>query len=74
MAVKNWEVLKVSYCEHIGADIGLEAEVAYPAEWLPDPAPRILAHRCSRGVECSLGDKPSCMWAGTNPTFDPFQA
>jgi hypothetical protein len=73
MAVRNWEVLKVCYCGYIDAQVGLEAEVVFPAELLPDQAPRVVAHRCSRGVECGLVDKPGCVWAGTNPAFDPFQ-
>jgi hypothetical protein len=51
----------------------LEAEVVYPAEFLPEQAPQILAHRCSKGEECGRLDRKTCQWAGTNPGFDPFQ-
>ncbi len=72
MAHKTWETLKIHYCDHIKTDVALEAETVYPAEWLPDQAPRINAHRCSNGAICSLSDKASCVWAGTNPNYDPF--
>jgi hypothetical protein len=52
--------------------VTLEAELVYPAEWLPDQAPQVQAHRCSCGLECNLDERPSCVWAGTNPAFDPF--
>jgi hypothetical protein len=73
MATKTWETLKVRYCAHVNAEISLEAEVVYPADMLPDEAPRVLAHRCSNGVACSLNNQAACVWAGTNPTFDPFE-
>jgi len=73
MAVKQWEVLKVRYCNHVGCEVGLEAELIYPAEQLPDQPPRVEAHRCSRGKECMLHETQSCIWAGSNPGFDPFE-
>ncbi len=72
MSVKTWEVEKISYCHHVGKEVGLEAEVIYPADWLPDQPPRIVAHRCSEGIVCNLDGRASCLWAGTNPTYDPF--
>ena len=72
MSVKTWEVEKISYCHHVGKEVGLEAEVIYPADWLPDQPPRIVAHRCSEGIVCNLDGRASCIWAGTNPTYDPF--
>ncbi len=74
MTFKNWEVIKVSYCEHAGEEVALEAEIVYPASYLPEQAPRIIAHRCSRGLACNSFRHPSCCWAGTNPGFDPFKA
>ncbi|GAP13802.1 hypothetical protein LARV_01557 [Longilinea arvoryzae] len=71
MAVKMWEPIKVQYCDHAGCEVALEAEVVYPAETLPDQ-PRLGAHRCSHGAICSQMDKPACLWAGTNPGYDPF--
>ena len=73
MAVKVWQTIKVQYCRHAGKEIALEAEVLYPEEHLPDQGPRVVAHRCSRGVECSLMAEPACVWAGTNPNYDPFE-
>ena len=73
MTDKKWEVLQVCYCQHVGENVNFEAQVVHPAEVLPDQGPRVMAHRCSRGVACSLEDKPACVWAGTNPTVDPFE-
>jgi len=73
MAQKTWDVIKVRYCQHVAQEVGLEAEAVYPAEWMPDQPPRILAHRCSHAFACSLDPRPSCVWAGTNPTYDPFK-
>ncbi len=72
MAQKTWETLKICYCKRAGMEVGFEAEVVYPAEFLPDQAPRVLAHRCSNGTECNQSSKAACIWAGTNPTYDPF--
>ncbi|MEJ2706326.1 MAG: hypothetical protein P8074_01815 [Anaerolineales bacterium] len=72
MAVKTWQVTKVRYCDHAGEEVALETQMVFPAEWLPYQQPRVLAHRCSHAVGCNLDNRPSCVWAGTNPTFDPF--
>jgi len=72
MAVKTWQTIKIKYCHHAGVEVGLEAEVVHPSEWLPDQPPRIHAHRCSHGMACNLDGRPSCIWAGTNPAYDPF--
>lgn len=71
MAEKNWEVLKVRYCDHVGHEISIEAEVVHPADYLPD-APRVLAHRCSNARECNMYDKPVCAWCGTHPDHEPL--
>ena len=72
MAYKTWDSLKIRYCDHVKAEVGLEVEAVYPSEWLPDQSPRLHAHRCSNGMLCSLSDKASCVWSGTNPDYDPF--
>jgi len=72
MAVKTWETLKVLYCDRAGAEVRLEAELVYPPEYLPDQPPRILAHRCSGGVECNGSDHHACIWSGTNPDYNPY--
>ncbi len=72
MAVKVWQKIKVQYCKHAGGEVSLDAEVLLPEEYLPDQGPRIVAHRCSHGMECGLLEQASCVWAGTNPTYDPF--
>ena len=72
MSVRTWQPIKVCYCQHVEEEVALEADLTYPAEWLPDQQPRILGHRCSHAMRCNLDRRPSCMWAGTNPAFDPF--
>lgn len=72
MAVKNWEPVKIRYCDHAGKEVALEIEAVYPADILPDQPPRVMAHRCSHGYLCSLYKQAACVWAGTNPDYDPF--
>lgn len=73
MAKVTWETLKTRYCIHVKDDVDLEAEMVFPADQMPDQAPRILAHRCSRGLECNMDEKGTCVWAGSNPAYDPFE-
>ena len=73
MADIVWETSKVCYCEHAKGEVALEAEVLYPVDELPD-SPRVLSHRCSHGTECNQLAQAACVWAGTNPDFDPFRA
>ena len=72
MAYVTWEPIQRSECERIGKEAALEVRLVYPADIMPDQPPRVLGHRCSRGLECNQLDKPSCCWAGTLPGFDPF--
>jgi hypothetical protein len=72
MAEKVWQPIKVCFCEHVNQDVEFEAEVVYPTDLLPDQAPRVIAHRCSHGMQCNQDGRPSCIWAGTNPLVDPF--
>jgi hypothetical protein len=67
-----WKTMKRTNCDRVGEDVSLEARVVYSAEFLPDQPPRILAHRCSKGLECNQMNTPTCMWAGTLPGYDPF--
>ncbi len=73
MAVQTWQTIKVRFCSHANAEVALQAQVIYPAEFLPDQPPQVKAHRCSHGLNCNLDARPSCIWAGTNPTFDPYR-
>jgi hypothetical protein len=72
MAERRWEVLKVVFCERAGCEVALEAQMAYPSEVLPDQPPRLISKRCSRGLECNFWEHMTCVWAGTNPLYDPF--
>ena len=72
MAKKTWEPVKVVFCARIQQEVMLEALVVYPSENMPGGEPRVLGHRCSEGIMCNTIDKPACVWAGTNPNYDPF--
>ena len=72
MTFRTWEVSKISYCEHVGHEIALEAEKVYPAENLPDQPARVMARRCSNALVCNCMDKPGCIWSGTQPDYQPF--
>ena len=72
MAEKICRPLKKRYCEHAKAVVTLDAELIYPAEHLPDQPPRVEAHRCSGAVDCRLFNRGTCVWASTNPNYDPF--
>jgi len=73
MTEKVWQTIKVHHCVRVNEEVYLEAQVVYPPESMPETPPRILAHRCSYGMECNLIDKPMCVWSGTNPMYDPFE-
>jgi hypothetical protein len=70
--VRLWETIKVHYCHHIHAEVGLQADLVYPPEWLPDQPPRVLARRCTQGLACNLDERAGCIWAANNPGRDPF--
>lgn len=72
MAEKHWETVKVQYCDRVESEVTLDAELIYPAEFMPDQPARLVARRCSRGLECNLDENMTCVWAGTNPVYDPF--
>ena len=73
LAEKIWHVVKVRHCHHVDKEVDLETEILIPADYLPDFAPRVIAHRCSHAIACNLDGRPSCVWAGTNPAYDPFK-
>ena len=70
MAKKVWQVEKVKYCEHVEQEVAIENEVIYPAEFLPDQPPRVIARRCSHSLECNMIEKPACALCGTNTDMD----
>lgn len=72
MAMKTWQTVKIRYCNHAGCEVGLEVETVFPSETLPDQPPRLGAHRCSHATECMLVNESTCVWAGSNPDYDPF--
>lgn len=70
MAEKAWQVNRVFYCDRVQQVVTIETELIYPADILPDQ-PRVVARRCSNAKECNLYEKPTCVWSGTNPNFEP---
>jgi hypothetical protein len=72
MAVRSWQSMKTQYCGRADEEVSLEADMVFPSETLPDQPPRILAHRCSHAMICNQYNQAACVWAGTNPTYDPF--
>ncbi|PKO17713.1 MAG: hypothetical protein CVU39_04315 [Chloroflexi bacterium HGW-Chloroflexi-10] len=72
MAEKRWHSVKRQRCEHAGCEVDLEFQVVLPPEYLPEQPARVVGHRCSQGMQCSMFTQPSCTWAGTNPGYDPF--
>jgi len=71
MAQKKWQIEKVHYCEHVGQEVDLEVQVVYPADHLPDQPPHVMAHRCSKALECNQVDKLVCSYCFTNPDLKP---
>jgi len=73
MADARWETVRVEMCERVGKRAALELHCVYPAEFLPDQPPHVIARRCSLGVSCNLLETPGCCFAGTLPAFDPHR-
>ena len=73
MAKSFWKPIKRSMCDRVNEEVFLEARVVYPSGILASQPPRIEGHRCSKGLDCNLFDKPTCCWAGTQPGYDPFK-
>jgi len=73
MSDRVWETSKTCYCNHVDMEVALETHLAFPADFLPDQNPRVLGHRCSQGLHCNQFSQATCVWAGTNPDYDPFQ-
>ncbi len=73
MANKIWQVEKTKYCEHLQEEVAIEVELVYPAEQLPEQAPRSLARRCAKAMECNCMEHPACSLSGTNPDVDPVE-
>ena len=71
MTQKKWQIEKIHYCEHVNAQVALEVQVVYPAEYLPDQPPHVIAHRCSKALECNKVDKLVCAYCFTNPDVKP---
>lgn len=73
MAVIRWEPIKTIDCRHAHDQASLEVQVVYATDSLPDLPPRVLAHRCSRAMDCIFTGCGNCHWTGENPGYDPFK-
>ncbi len=71
MALARWETVRIEMCDRAGQRASLELQCVYPAEFLPDQPPHVIARRCSLGVQCNMLDKPGCRFSGTLPEYDP---
>ncbi len=74
MAHITWVPQRSFYCQHIGQQVQIEDELIFPADILPDQPPQRRARRCSHGLSCNLQDRPACVWAGTNPLYNPLES
>jgi hypothetical protein len=72
MSIKSWETIEIRYCNHAGCEAALEAELVYPAEWLPGQEARVLSHRCSHAADCMVSMQSACQWSGGMPVYDPY--
>jgi hypothetical protein len=55
----------------VGQEVALEIQVVLPADQLPDQPPHVIAHRCSKAMECNKIDKMVCAYCFTNPNENP---
>ncbi len=58
--------IKVSYCEHAGEEVALEAEIVYPPTYLPDQAPASSPTAAHAGWRAIVLDNPVVV--GQEPT------
>jgi hypothetical protein len=72
MTVRKWQMVKTRYCNTAESNVALEAEVAYPPDFMPDGPARVFSHRCSHGAQCMVFQRGVCKWSGGNPSYDPF--
>lgn len=73
MAWVTWRPVKIQTCDRVDEEVALEVQFVYPVDFLSSQPPRVIGHRCSRGLDCNLVDKPACLWTGTLPGYDPFR-
>jgi hypothetical protein len=48
------------YCAHANCEVEIETIYVYPADILPDTAPRMNQRTCSHYLQCNLQDKTAC--------------
>lgn len=74
MVDQIWEVFQTRYCERASSEVNLEAKKVLAPEVLGEQPARIVAHRCSNGLDCMMFGQAGCTWSGSNPTLDPFRS
>jgi hypothetical protein len=53
------------YCSHANCKVELKTTYVYPADIMPETAPRINQRTCSHYFTCTLQDKSACSFALT---------
>ncbi len=72
MSSKSWEVIKTCYCQHIDTKSGWKPSWSIRLNGCRTRRRAFLPIVARKAVSCNLDGRPSCVWAGTNPVFDPF--
>lgn len=72
MARVVWEPVQARFCARLEQWVTPEVLRAYPADVLPDQPPRLLGRRCPQAELCNRIERPTCVWAGTQPDYDPL--
>ncbi|MGA2112192.1 MAG: hypothetical protein ABSG98_08600 [Anaerolineales bacterium] len=72
MTTVLWRPVQTKLCERVGEVATLEVQLVFPGELLPDQPPRVRSRRCSLALQCNQLDLATCIWAGTQPEYDPL--
>lgn len=72
MATVLWRPVQTKLCERVRKVATLELQLVFPGENLPDQPPHVRSRRCSLALECNQFDRATCVWAGTQPEYDPL--
>lgn len=51
------------FCAHANCEVVIKTTYIYPADIMPETAPRINQRSCSHYFTCSLQDKSACTFA-----------
>lgn len=73
MTTTAWVVVDTIQCDRVGQKADLLEQREYFEHQLTDVGRpyRVLAHKCSFGLECNLAEQ-RCQWSYINPNYNPF--